>query len=67
MPNHDDHHFHLGMQVLRDRLHGGASDQPTTREAQHHASEEFRRIAAELRASWDALAEPPRRRNRRAA
>jgi hypothetical protein len=54
--------LYVEAQLLGDRYELGAEDEPTTREADHLVSDEFRRLAQELRASWSALAAPPRRR-----
>lgn len=51
--------LYLETQLMRDRVDLGAEDEPTTREAQHFVSDELRRLAAELRSSWKALAAPP--------
>ena len=53
--------LYLEAQLMRDRVELGAEDEPTTREAQHLVSDEFRRLAEELRTSWRSPATPPRR------
>ena len=47
----EDDPLYLEAQLLRDRVDLGAEDEPTTGEAQHLVSDEFRRLAQEFRSS----------------